>query len=543
MSNLSPEEQKELSQLEAEEKGGWSASEDAELAALEKEFGGNEPAPAKEEGLIDGWKNALKSGTASENVHAAVDTAKSMGGDLMDRVGSFTDAYNPLTPIARVAGNAVGAALDPTKDYDQYVADDNKARAERDERTPGIYGLAGAIRNPVNGVAGVKGIATGLGVSAANQEVGALGLDSGASQQDIIDNLVTEAKFGAGAQVAGKVLAPVNKKAGELSDYLAQKYGKKSLGGTKSQLQKLEIESDDLDKTVRRLREEGVYDKGLQSSEDVYEKVNGLRKESGRKGGEIFANNAKTANQAEVYDDLMARAKTAQDRGQGEIAAKLRSEAENIKAISSKELDIDQPLMASEDQSKYVAMQNTELDPNIIKERKTTLDNEAFKSKVETNKVAEQAADSMRDMQYGLLDETSANALKAENARFGDLKTAEKLVGAKAAGDISSGGGLIQNMRRNVFTAGALGLGGAPAAAATYAADVFLSKYGNQLATSGFHKGSKVLQNEKWVKALNDAGERGGAAAISGAHFLMTQRDPEYRKAHQEDAEEQRNSK
>ncbi len=74
-------------------------------------------------------------------------------------------------------------------------------------------------------------------------------------------------------------------------------------------------------------------------------------------------------------------------------------------------------------------------------------------------------------------------------------------------------------------------------------ADKLIREHGNQLATFGFNKASKVLSNEKWAKTLSEAADRGGVTGVSGAHFLMTQRDPEYRKAHQEDQEANRNSK
>jgi len=512
MSKLTPEEQAELDQLETEEKGGWSADEDAELAALEKEFGGEQP---QEQSLLS----------------KAGDTAS----DFLTSIG---DNVPVLGAAANYVGNKADVALGFAKDDAEAEANMRARQAARAERSP-IADTAGSVVGASTAMAvpgaGLAGVGSGLAVSGADLAArkGLTGEDI--SLEDAGKQLLLEGGIGGALVGAGKALKPLSGKTQEISDALAQKFGKRSLGGTKSELRKLEVESDTLDNVVRRLREDGVYDKALQSSDDLYENVKGMRQASGAKGNDIFMAGAQDANQAEVYQSLMARAKVAQDRGQGEIAAKLRSEADNIKAISSNPLDTDLPIQASPEQLKLMEMQNTSLDPSVIKERKTFLDKDTFKSKVETNQISEAAGDEMRDLQYGLMDGDSAAALKAENAKYGDLKTGEKLLANKAAGEQSSGGGLIKKVRQAAFVSGAMASGGLPVAAAAYVGDAFLSKYGNQLATYGFNKGSKVLQNPTWVKALEAAGDRGGIAGVNTAHFLMTQRDPEYRKAHQED--------
>lgn len=500
----------------------------------------------KPEASEDGpWAQYKQPETPADNTPNFLDKAQEFGSGVMDNVNEFTEAVNPLAPLAHVAGNAVGALLDPDKTYADYVADDNKAKAARKENTSFLPGLAGSLANPLNKLGGMAGVGTNVAVNAANNEVGALALDSGKSQGDIATDALTEGVIGTGLHGAMKVAAPVTgflkDKAASMSDALALKYGKQTLGGTKKELEKLEIRSDKLDNSVKRLLDENVFDEPFQSKKDIFDKISAKKAQSGEAGGELFTATAQPANQAETYERLMTRAKIARNNGKKEIADKLEAEASIIRDIESKPLDIDQPLIASPDQAKSIAMQNTELSPEIIKNRKTTLDEQAFKG--EGDPAARAAADEMRDAQYGLMDPDAQDFLKAENARYGDLAVADKLAGKNAAGEISNGGGLLGAVKKGVLSTAGSAIGGAIApgighvagfAAGSYASKL-LQDHGNQLAAYGFNRTSKVLQNEQWAKTLYDAAQRGGTTAVSTAHFLLTQRDPAYRQAHQAD--------
>lgn len=504
------------------------------------------PQEVAEPGFLDKF---IPSGDASlgENTSAAWDTVKSLGSDVQDGLDSMKDNIPIVSPLAKAAGNAIGAAVDPTRDYSQVVADENAESAARAERSPVanvVGGLAGGVANPLNAVSGFAGVGAGLAGSAAD-----MGLRNTVGGEDISGEdagkaLAVEGILGSGLAGLGKL---GNSK---MYDDLALKYGKKTLGGTKRELEKLDVRSDALDNSVKRLLDEDVFNKPFQTKQDIFDTISTKKAQSGEAGGDLFTATAKPANQAATYDQLMTRAQVARNKGQKEIADKLESEAKIIRDIDSKPLDIDQPLMASPDQMKSIEMQNTDLDPEILKSRKTTLDKQAYGTMGTNDPAASAAANEMRDMQYGLLDDDASAFLKEENKRFGDLATAEKLAAKSAAGEISNGGGLIGNVKKGIgSTAGAMignailpgGVGAAGGMAAGGYAAKLLQDHGPQLAAYGFNKASKILQNEGWAKTLSQAGERGGSQGVSTAHFLLTQRDPAYRKAHQEDQEAERN--
>lgn len=478
----------------------------------------------------------------SDTESSGWDTAVSALEGASDFVRQVPQKIPLISPLAQSAAAGITAAIDPNATYEDKMKEITDGVAARDAQSP-IAGMAsdvaGAVVAPGANIAGLPGVATSLGVSAADQVAKRDLTNRDISDEDMANNLALEAGAGSLGHGLGKV-------AGKLVDSdmyraLAQKFGKKTLGGTKGQLEKLDVKSDALDNSVNRLLDdENVFDAPFQSKEELYNKILARRKESGKAGADIFEKGASPANQAETYDKLMAQAKEYRNKGQVEIAAKLETEAGVIKGIDSKSLGIEQPITASPEDLKYIEMQNTELDPNIIKGRKSQLDEQAYGNKLQVDKNAAAAAGDVRDMQYGLMNDPSS--LKAENARYGDLLTAENLASKSAAGEISNSGGLIGVAKKGVgSTAGAIA-GSAFGPAGTIAggmlggaAQSLLSNFGPQLATYGFNGTSKILKNNKWAEALSAAGERGGAAGVGTAHFLLTQRDPEYRKTYQED--------
>lgn len=467
------------------------------------------------------------------------DTAANAVEGVSDFVRQVPQKIPLISPLAQSAAAGITAAFDPNETYEDKMKEITAGVEARDEQSPiagDLSDVAGVLAAPGSGVAGLPGVVTSLGVSAADQLAKRDLTGRDISDEDMANNLGLEAGLGLIGNKAGKVV-------GKLADSdmyrsLAQKFGKKALGGSKGQLEKLEIKSDALDNSVTRLLDdEDVFNTPFQSKNDLYEKILARRRESGAAGQEIFEKGAAPANQAASYDTLIEKANEARNMGQAEVAEKLTREANILRGIDSNPL----PTIGPRDKAAEMAV--TELDPNIIKGRKTQLDEQAYGNKLQVDKNAANVAGEVRDMQYGLMDDPSL--LKAENKRYGDLLTAENLASKAAAGEVSNSGGLINVAKKGVgATVGATvgsvfgGVGSIGGAALGGAAQSLLTDFGPQLGAYGFNQASKVLRNNKWAQTLADAGKRGGAAGVGTAHFLLTQRDPEYRQAYQQDQEE-----
>lgn len=467
--------------------------------------------------------------------------------DLLTSIG---DHVPVLGAAANYVGNKADVALGFAKDDEEAQANMMARQAARAERSPIADTVGAGIGSSTAMIApgaGLAGIGSGLAVSAADLGARKVLNDENITAEDAGGQLALEAALGG----VGLGLGKVGSKLLDTDWYKNKAIGavKKTLGGTKKELEKLDIRSDKLDQSAERLLDEDVFNSPFQSKQEIFDKVSAKKAQSGAAGGELFKETASPANQEKTYEQLMARAKVARNKGQKEIADKLEAEARIIDDIDSKPFEIDQPLVASPEQLRSLDRQNTSLDPEILKNRKTTLDSEAFGTMGKNDPAATAAANEMRDMQYDLMDPEAQSFLKVENERFGDLATAEKLSAKSAAGDVSNGGGLLGAVKKGVLSTAGGAIGGAIAgpagavagfAAGGYAAKL-LAEHGPQLVAYGFNKASKVLQNEQWAKTLSDAGQRGGAAGVSTAHFLMTQRDPAYRKAHQEDQDASKN--
>lgn len=507
------------------------------------------------EAAAEGPWAKYKSEPAPEEVEESgfLDKITPTADTLPDLLTSIGDHVPVLGAAANYVGNKIDVAAGFAKDDAEAERNMLARQAARAERSP-IADTAGAALGQSTAMiapgAGLAGMFTGLGVSAADLGARKVLNNEEISGKDAAGQLGLELGMG----LAGAGLGKVGSKLLDTDWYRgkALNAAKKTLGGTKKELEKLDVRSDALDNSANRLLDEGVFDKPFQSKQDIFDTITAKKAQSGEAGGELFTATAKPANQAATYDQLMTRAQVARNKGQKEIADKLESEAKIIRDIDSVPTEGGRYRNAGNfsDEFKLSEMQNTELDPEILKGRKTTLDKQAYGTMGTNDPAASAAANEMRDMQYGLLDDDAASFLKEENKRFGELATAEKLAAKSAAGEISNGGGLIGNVKKGVgSTAGAMignallpgGVGAAGGMAAGGYAAKLLQDHGSQLAAYGFNKASKVLQNEGWAKTLSQAGERGGSQGVSTAHFLLTQRDPAYRKAHQEDQEAERN--
>lgn len=499
---------------------------------------------------VDDWQDAdaapaAKPFTAPEEFGAG--PVADMIGQGLEGISDFVRQVPQkiplISPLAQSAAAGITAALDPNATYEDNMRKINAGVAARDEQSP-IAGVAsdvaGAVIAPGANIAGLPGVGASLAVSAADQVAKRDLKGQDISDEDMANNLGLESLAGLGGAALGKGASKILDS--DMYRSLAQKYAKKTLGGTKGQLEKLEVKSNALNDSVDRLLDnEEVFNTPFQSKEELYGKILERRRQSGQAGQEIFEAGASPANQAESYERLMGKARQATNQGQAEVANKLSREADILKNIDSN------PLPNIGPRDKAAEMAATELDPNIIKGRKTQLDEQAYGNKLQVDKNAAEAAGEVRNMQYDLM-QGEDGFLRAENARYGDLLNAEKLSSKAAAGEIANSGGLISTVKKGVGgTVGALvgsafgPVGTVVGGAIGASGQALLDNYGPQLATYGFNQTSKVLKNAGWAKTLKEAADRGGVAGVGTAHFLLTQRDPSYRQAYQEDQDESKN--
>lgn len=575
------------------------------------------------------WAKYTQPEVPAENTPNFLDKAQEFGSGLMDNVNEFTEAVNPLAPLAHVAGNAVGALLDPDKTYDQYVADDNKEAAARKERTSIVPGIVGTIRNPLNTYTGMAGVGAGVAANAANNELSAAALNSGKSQGDIAQEALVEGGLGTAINGASKLVKPAVKWAKGLSgglDEAAENQVKKGFNATTAQMAEWGVKGDEMDDAAKLMLKSGFYDKPIQSQQDLYNALRARMTKTGE-GMDLLADQfGEGVKRGELSDLMHAKGAEARKIGQSGLESNYQNKGQAFlspetvaaekgikkidKALNKPQLEFDQVGDQNKSLGRRAEIQDTkqklldeadlrddslkrQLQQQQIDHQLASIDerggyigakqdfNEAqqtalLESRANLQDVLDDGRDeilSTSDLRKarkaedaraypsqfsvdpdkaeiaGTLREAEMNSIKDPEAKsfyqhhkdeYSTLVPAEKMTQKAAARDEAKTLLGSINNKTGRIVGGALGTPfGVPGAIigqqlGGYAQEL-TSKYGNQMAAYGFNKTSKVLQNEGWAKTLLEAGKRGGSAGISTAHFLMTQRDPAYRQAHQED--------
>jgi hypothetical protein len=484
-------------------------------------------------------------------------------GPEMDMLGNALEGFSDgaryavtKVPVLGPLAASIGAgtqALFTDKTYEEGMQEVRDREAFLEKRSPvattisGIgANIAGFMASPFSSLNAAKGVA------GAAADVGAGLLTSGA---DMIarDQLMGQEENNAGLKLAGEAgINLLTRGAGKAISALgdadalkgkAVKNVKDMFNPTIKEQQAFGIKSDDLDNAARRFLDDGNLNNPFVTKNTLYEKAAGSAQQKFQQFDDILNTKARTPTQAELYEHLATQKGAARNTLNPELADQLSREAGAVKSVDSVKL----PGMGSADDIKALEMQATDLDPNLIRQRRSSLDmdsRDAFGAVSDRAKA--EAAHSYRNFEEGLLQPDDLVAYKGKKGEYGDAALARDLLAKQAArGETQT---LMGAVDRNFgsITGGNVGqaVAGTPGRVVGQltggGAFSAIKSYGPQFKAWGYNLGAKVAENNKWMQTLAKAGERGGQAGVASAHYLMMQRDPEYRKAYTTDTNKEK---
>jgi len=155
-----------------------------------------------------------------------------------------------------------------------------------------------------------------------------------------------------------------------------------------------------------------------------------------------------------------------------------------------------------------------------------------------SGKAAAKSASTFRGLEDELAEE-AGDAYKLAKTEYSKFDPVEKKLVKQAAKDDK---GLFKPDLWDTFIGGGLGAftaGPAGAMAGTMglaATRNLWNRYGKQLQIIGYRKAGKLLSNPKYARMIKSWAEN-GPKVIQSSHYLMMNRDPEYRKLYNEDKE------
>lgn len=473
-----------------------------------------------------------------------------------------------IGPALERAGAGIGEALGLGSS--QQILDDNMLNAqERAKEYPKADFLGGVSGRAA--MATPAGLLPNLGVSAAdiasraalkNQDIQSP-LDLGNSAANATENLALEAMLGGAAKSLGGL-----KKANLESR--ADEAIKDSFNPTVRQIEEMGVKTGKTDEMAKLARESGMFDVPFQSKQSLYDKANSIRQNAFEKSDDILMNESAPTMQSELRKYLNNKAEVANNSWKPELSSALADESRTLGNVvkdlpegvsmpksaattelvteydslgmpTIREVPIDAELSAAQQRAFRESV--TEISPDMIRARKTALDKasrDGFGNITDDAKAG--AAQELRDFQRSKLGEESRELYDEANKEYGRATDMQKFFARDAARE--QGNTLLGKTDRNFGwsvgdkAAETVGIQGVPKVglAMLGAKGVQIARqYSAPFRAWGYTLGARVAGNQNWLQQLAKAGERSGQAGVASTHFILMQRDPEYREAYTAD--------
>lgn len=500
----------------------------------------------------------------------------------------YIDELSALTekPMFALMNLVTGQDVKPD-DYEtakKYYAQESKQLEKEAPIASGVGKLAGGLTSglamaPIMGASGATALGR-TGVAAAK------GAALGAAQDIPEDGSITDRLTGAaiggltgglfqgGAEVAPKIASTVSQKTGDIADWLAAK----ALGAERGTIKKMGAEK--VKGLGRYALEEGLLTP-LSSTEDVIERNLAQKSLGGEKMGEVYK--AIDEAKASTFNPLETAAKVEEELGgfyrspimRGETK-QLENTLESILMRGDKPLPITEAQKLKEELGRVANWKN-----NLVVSEKEKMARQAYGIvSGEIDKAVEAGAKTVGS-------EDLLGTLKKGKELFGKATSAEELLTNKLAREQGNKMfGITDWMAMGAGGAASLITGGAAAipTAMMIGAKKLAEKYGAQSGALAADKISKALLKEpKWAEiartnpqvfssfvtnlsnkfggqdetsppsgqdmsaqilnkasgskyadVLNKANQQ-GQQSLGAAHYILQQRDPEYRKMMTED--------
>lgn len=435
---------------------------------------------------------------------------------IMDAAGGVIAGVARGVPFAQQAvsaSKAAGAALgggDFTDEYSSEMGKQENALAQARQDSPIITGATELLTSAV-----VPG-----GILASTALEGAESL----TRYGDIERALTDAAMAAGGGIIGKKILG---KAAGLPEYLSKKAGKKAAKAAESAIgadKTKRLREEILKKERLGLLEEGELGRQLLDEDlikvspmDTYEAVAKRREELGKYIGETVKT-GKPIKTSELSDDLLDLATSKKVGGPETLA----QQDELLKTAGVYEKLGD------------------ELSPEDLLREKSALGQSIDKDFLTGSSKKEAGRDlygAYADKIKGSMEGPQKELYEELNKKYGNLMSSEKAALGKAATPES------MTALEGFTSTAAVSTGNIPLAVAMQGR-AKLRQHGAALKAIGLDATSKALDkisiNPKWSKALSDAADKG---TMPATHYLLMQKDPEYRQIMNEEAENERSQR
>ena len=476
---------------------------------------------------------------------------------------SLMSAVTPRIPVLSDLADAGGSALmaatgevgelfgigDPKTFMERYEANQKEA-AEFEKARKEQYPV-------VSGISDFAGAATLPGASTAQAGwVGAETLASGGDLADAATQAGITKVLGKGAEVAGPAVIQGMQKLGSKFSKKPQEMAKNLLPQTKKE-GIASFGKTDLDEQAKILAESGLLDK-VRSKEELAAGMQDIQKGLGEKISDIASTESVTRPKLEVYEELLKRkaGETPETASRLEAAA-LKEFTDPVTAKYAKEIDSakvklemardagDQEAIdrltkqISDMEEAFGSRMEGDVSLSELWDIRKKYDKAVPSESAESYVPKKETASAFRDLEDELAAQ-STDAYKAAKTEFSqNVPVAEKLTEEAVKSNMKNKWqpSLVDSIvggPAGFMVAGPAGAVAGPAAVAR--ARNLWKDYGNQLKAVGYKKTGKLLSNPKYARMIQ-AWANKGPAVMQSSHYLMMNRDPEYRKAYREDKE------
>lgn len=332
---------------------------------------------------------------------------------------------------------------------------------------------------------------------------------------------------------AGKALPVVGQKATELADYLGQKFGGaaeyfggKAVGLTKGVQKKYKLTPEDTSAVGRQAIETGVISP-LAGSTEMGKRASLLRESTGSQIGDIVEGLDRAGANTVNVQGMIADLNTAADRYAGlEGAAPIYEQYQ--KAIRDIATISNNPTL-----SELARLKKTYKDIAFPKGVPSGENRQGFIDAYHTLKreLEDAIGDAVTQLDNPAVPGNLVDKYKALKDTYGASKAMEKGLAERVTSE--HGNRYIGLTDFGVTGAVGIGTGSLPIAIGSLAAKRAADRYGLQTTAIGLDKISKIIQSApqtlgKYAPILQQAISR-GSQSFSSTHFLLQQKDPEYR--------------
>ena len=378
----------------------------------------------------------------------------------------------------------------------------------------------------------------------------------GGDAGDVATSMLVTNLLGRGAEAAGPAVIQGMQK-------LGSKFSKKPQEMAKNLLPQIKTEGvdsfgkTDLDDQAKILAESGLLDK-VRSKEELAAGMQDIQKGLGEKISDIASTESVTRPKLEVYEELLKRkaGETPETASRLEAAA-LKEFTDPVTAKYAKEIDsakvklemardagdqesIDRLTKQISDMDKaFRSRMEGDVSLSELWDIRKKYDKAVPRESAESYVPKKDTASAFRDLEDELAAR-STDAYKAAKTEFSQNVPVEKKLIEEAVKSnmknkwkpelIDS----IAGTPAGFLVAGPAGAVVGPAAVARV--KNLWKDYGNQLKAVGYKKTGKLLSNPKYARMIQSWADK-GPAVMQSSHYLMMNRDPEYRKAYREDKE------